>query len=122
VRPAAPEIRDPKFEIRNPIDAFILERLQREQLAPSGDADKIALCRRLYLDLIGLPPSPKEVDEYLADTRANAYEKLVEEVARLAAPRRTLGPHLARRRPLRRLGRLRKRHVAPGLDVSRLGL
>jgi len=84
VRPAVPELRSPKFEIRNAIDAFILDRLQREQLASSAEADKITLCRRLYLDLIGLPPSPKEVDEYLADTSANAYEKLVEKL--LASP------------------------------------
>ncbi len=68
----------------NPIDAFIRDRLQKEKLAPAPEADKIALCRRLYLDLIGLPPSPKEVDDYLADKSANAYEKLVEKL--LASP------------------------------------
>src|SRR5438552_15571148 len=67
VRPAVPG------GSANPIDAFILDRLKQEQLAPSPEADKIALCRRLYLDLIGLPPSPKDVDEYLADKSTNAY-------------------------------------------------
>jgi len=76
VRPAVPA------GAANPIDAFILARLQQEKLKPAAEADKITLCRRLYLDLIGLPPSPKEVDDFLADT--NAYEKLVEKL--LASP------------------------------------
>jgi hypothetical protein len=68
----------------HPIDAFILDRLKREGLALSPEADKITLCRRLYLDLIGLPPSPKVVDEFLADQDPKAYEKLVEKL--LASP------------------------------------
>ena len=78
VRPAVPAAS------ANPIDAFILARLQREKLKPAPEADKITLCRRLYLDLIGLPPSPKEVDAFLVDTSANAYEKLIEKL--LASP------------------------------------
>jgi hypothetical protein len=84
VRPAVPEIRTPKCEIRSPIDAFVLDRLQREKLEPSAEADRVTLCRRLYLDLIGLPPSPKQVDEFLADTDNKAYEKLVDTL--LASP------------------------------------
>ncbi len=68
----------------NPIDAFILARLQKEGLKPAPEADKVTLCRRLYLDLIGLPPTPKEVDEFVADKRADAYEQLVEKL--LARP------------------------------------
>src|SRR5262245_4038831 len=58
VRPDAPAT---KLPARNPIDKFILARLEKEGLKPAPEADKITLCRRLYLDLIGLPPSPKEV-------------------------------------------------------------
>jgi len=79
VRPAVPN-RAP-----HPIDAFILARLDREKLKPSPEAEKAAQCRRLYLDLLGLPPSPKQIDEFLADTSKDAYEKLVEKL--LASPR-----------------------------------
>jgi hypothetical protein len=68
----------------HPIDAFIRARLAKEGLKPSPEADRVTLCRRLYLDLTGLPPSPKEVDAFVADTAANAYEKLVEKL--LASP------------------------------------
>ncbi|MFO0806461.1 MAG: DUF1549 and DUF1553 domain-containing protein [Gemmataceae bacterium] len=78
MRPAVPAAS------ANPIDAFILDRLQREMLKASPEADKVTLCRRLYLDLLGLPPSPKQVDEFLADTGADAYGKLVEKL--LASP------------------------------------
>ena len=78
VRPAVPK------RAAHPIDAFILARLDREKLKPSPQAEKAALCRRLYLDLLGLPPSPKQIDEFLADTSKDAYEKLVEKL--LASP------------------------------------
>ncbi|HSQ55039.1 MAG TPA: DUF1549 and DUF1553 domain-containing protein [Gemmata sp.] len=79
VRPAVPE-----GTFRNPIDAFVRARLQKEGLKPSSETDKITLCRRLFLDLIGLPPSPKEVDDFVNDNSKNAYEKLVEKL--LASP------------------------------------
>src|SRR5262245_60897765 len=60
VRPAVPKIRIPKSEIRNPIDAFIVARLEKEGLKSSPEANRATLIRRLYLDLIGLPPTPKE--------------------------------------------------------------
>ncbi|MBY0522314.1 MAG: DUF1553 domain-containing protein [Gemmataceae bacterium] len=63
---------------RNGIDRFILARLEKEGLTPSPEADRITLIRRLSLDLLGLPPSPKEVDDFLADQRADAYERLVD--------------------------------------------
>jgi hypothetical protein len=67
-----------------PIDTFARAKLEKEGLKPSPEADKTTLCRRLYLDLIGLPPSPKEVDEFLADKSPDAYGKLVERL--LASP------------------------------------
>ena len=63
---------------RNPIDHFILARLEQERLAPSPETTKLTLIRRVTLDLTGLPPTPKEVDAFLADTSTDAYEKLVD--------------------------------------------
>lgn len=77
VRPAAPQVKNAAW-VRNPIDAFVLEQLERESLAPAAAADKVTLLRRLSLDLIGLPPTPDEVDAFLADTRPDAYEQQVE--------------------------------------------
>lgn len=62
----------------HPIDRFIRARLAREGLAPSPEADRITLIRRLALDLTGLPPTPEEADAFVADTDPNAYEKLVD--------------------------------------------
>ncbi|HTK75022.1 MAG TPA: DUF1549 and DUF1553 domain-containing protein [Gemmataceae bacterium] len=62
----------------NPIDHFILDRLQKERLAPSPAADRRTLIRRLSFDLIGLPPEPHEVEAFVADTSAGAYERLVD--------------------------------------------
>ena len=61
-----PPVRDASWPI-NGIDHFILARLEAEGLKPSAEADKTTLIRRLYIDLIGLPPAPEEVDEFLAD-------------------------------------------------------
>src|SRR5262245_48810777 len=77
VRPSMPRVKNQSW-VRNPIDAFILARLEKEGLAPSPEADKATLLRRVYLDVIGLPPGAKEVDEFLADTSPNAYEKVVD--------------------------------------------
>jgi hypothetical protein len=70
--------------VRNPIDHFVLARLEKEGLTPSPAADSVTLVRRLYLDLTGLPPSPADVDEFVKDTQPGAYERLVERV--LASP------------------------------------
>jgi mono/diheme cytochrome c family protein len=70
---------------RNPVDRFILARLDREGLEPSSEADRATLLRRLSLDLLGLPPSPAEVDRFLSDDRPDADERLVERL--LASPR-----------------------------------
>ncbi|WZO99965.1 PSD1 and planctomycete cytochrome C domain-containing protein [Isosphaeraceae bacterium EP7] len=69
---------------RNPVDAFILARLEKEGLAPSPEAPRAALIRRLSLDLIGLPPTVEEVDAFVADVTPNAYERLVDRL--LASP------------------------------------
>ena len=63
---------------RNPIDQFILARLEREGLTPSPEADKTTLLRRVTYDLTGLPPTPAEVDAFLADRSPDAYEKRVD--------------------------------------------
>src|SRR5262249_15345422 len=63
---------------RNPIDNFVLVRLEREGLKPTPEADRYTLCRRVSLDVIGLPPSPKEVEEFVNDARPDAYERLVD--------------------------------------------
>jgi hypothetical protein len=70
--------------VSNAIDAFVLARLQQEKLAPSPEADRRTLCRRLALDLTGLPPTPAEVEAFVADQAPNAYEKLVDRL--LASP------------------------------------
>jgi len=69
---------------RNAIDHFVLARLEAAGLAPSPEADKYTLCRRLYLDLIGLPPTPAEADAFAQDASPDAYEKLVDHL--LASP------------------------------------
>jgi hypothetical protein len=69
---------------RTPIDVFILARLEREGLRPSPEADRVTLLRRLYLDLIGLPPRIEEVDAFLADPSPLAYDRVVERL--LASP------------------------------------
>ena len=76
-RPAVPAVKNKAWP-KNAIDGFILARLEKENLAPSPEADRITLLRRVSLDLTGLPPTPEEVDAFLADKRKNAYEKQVD--------------------------------------------
>jgi mono/diheme cytochrome c family protein len=77
-RPTVPQIGNRQSAIGNPIDDFILARLEKEGLTPSPEADKTTLIRRLSFDLLGLPPSITEVDEFVADVRPDAYERLVD--------------------------------------------
>ncbi|MGE3806749.1 MAG: PSD1 and planctomycete cytochrome C domain-containing protein [Gemmataceae bacterium] len=90
-RPALPAVKNSAW-VRNPIDRFVLARLEAEGLKPSAEADKITLIRRATLDLTGLPPTPAEVDAFLKDTAPDAYEKMVD---RLLASKR-FGEHMAR--------------------------
>jgi mono/diheme cytochrome c family protein len=87
LREAPPAVRNPNW-IRTPIDQFILARLEQEGLTPSSEAPLDTLVRRVSLDLIGLPPSPEEVDQVSAeaeqDGRDAAYERLVDRL--LASP------------------------------------
>ena len=71
--------------VRGPIDRFILARLEADGLAPVGPATKRQLLRRITFDLTGLPPTPAEIDAFLADTRPDAYERVVDRL--LASPR-----------------------------------
>jgi uncharacterized protein DUF1553/uncharacterized protein DUF1549 len=89
VKRAAPSV--PSFSlaadnswVKNTIDAFILQRLEKEKLRPSPQADRATLIRRVYFDMIGLPPSPLEVAEFLSDKSPDAWQKLVEKL--LASP------------------------------------
>jgi hypothetical protein len=84
VRPALPEVRKTSW-VRNPIDRFILARLEGEGLAPSPETDRPRLLRRVSFDLTGLPPSLAELDAFLADRDPKAYEKAVDRL--LASPR-----------------------------------
>ncbi|MFM8633269.1 MAG: DUF1553 domain-containing protein [Planctomycetia bacterium] len=76
-RPELPAVRN-KAWVRNPIDSFILARLEKEGLAPAAEADRRTLARRLALDLTGLPPEPAVVDAFVADPHPDAYERLVD--------------------------------------------
>jgi mono/diheme cytochrome c family protein len=78
-----PACKDARWP-RNPIDHFILARLEKEGLRPSAEADRPTLIRRLALDLLGLVPTPSEVERFVQDPRPDAYEKLVERL--LASP------------------------------------
>ena len=81
--PIPPRVRQSNWP-RNGIDSFVLARLEKENIAPSPEADRVTLIRRVTLDLIGLPPTPDEVAEFLADERPEAYERLVDRL--LASP------------------------------------
>jgi hypothetical protein len=82
-RPTIPRVKTTN-RVRSPVDAFVLSELEKKKLGFSRDADRITLMRRAYFDLVGLPPTPREVDEFIADGSANAYEKLIEKL--LASP------------------------------------
>jgi mono/diheme cytochrome c family protein len=81
--PDLPAVKDASWP-KNPIDTFVLARLEKEGLKPSPEASKETLIRRASLDLVGLPPTLKEVDDFLADASPDAYEKVVDRL--LASP------------------------------------
>jgi len=84
-RPKQPAISKSAKWIANPIDAFILAKLQTAKLSPSGPASPRALIRRLYFDITGLPPSAKEVEKFVSNPSDDAYKKIVDDL--LSSPR-----------------------------------
>lgn len=83
-RPAPPTVSSPTW-IRNPIDSFVLARIEAADLRPSGEADRYTLIRRLSLDLTGLPPTPEAVDAFVSDRSADAYGSLVNRLLNTSA-------------------------------------
>lgn len=83
-RPQLPKVEQAEW-VRNQIDRFVLARIEEQRLAPSPEADKRTLIRRVTLDLTGLPPTPAEVEQFLADESPKAYERVVDRL--LASPR-----------------------------------
>jgi hypothetical protein len=83
VRTDPPEVREAS-RVRNPIDAFILARLEKTGLRPAAPAERAVLLRRVTFDLTGLPPTPQELDDFLNDNHPDAYERVVERL--LASP------------------------------------
>jgi hypothetical protein len=83
VRPVPPAVRQADWP-RNDVDRFVLAKIEQAGLAPAPEADRATLIRRLHADLVGLPPTPEEVDAFVADPDPQAYEKLVDRL--LASP------------------------------------
>jgi hypothetical protein len=83
-RPQPPTVRAKEW-VHNPIDAFVLAALESRHLEPAPPADRAALLRRVTYDLHGLPPTPEEIDAFVQDKDANAYEKVIDRL--LASPR-----------------------------------
>ena len=81
-RPSVPQFKSKQEAawVQNPIDAFVLKNLKAAGLQPAPAADRRTLVRRLYFDLLGLPPSPAEIEKFLADESPRAYENLIEEL------------------------------------------
>ncbi|MDB5174044.1 MAG: Planctomycete cytochrome, partial [Phycisphaerales bacterium] len=80
---AVPQVHHVEW-VRNPIDAFVLSKLESKGMSPAQPADRIALLRRAYYDLTGLPPTPTEVNAFMADPSPDAYEKEIDKL--LASP------------------------------------
>src|SRR5262249_19213284 len=83
VRPALPAVKN-KAWVKSPTDAFLLAKLEAAGLPPAPPAERGALLHRVYYDLTGLPPTPREVEDFLADKSPDAYEKVVDRL--LASP------------------------------------
>ncbi|MBL9189478.1 MAG: PSD1 domain-containing protein [Opitutaceae bacterium] len=90
-KPAIPEVQNNAW-VQNPVDNFVLAKLEANGMVPNAPAEKATLIRRLYFDLIGLPPHPAEVIAFTKDTSPDAYAKLVDKL--LARPQ--YGEHWAR--------------------------
>ena len=83
VKPPVPAVKNKQW-VKNPIDAFVLAKLEEKQLQPNKPADKVTLLRRVTIDLTGLVPSQDEIQSFVNDNSANAYEKVVDRL--LASP------------------------------------
>ncbi len=90
-RPSIPSVENSQWP-RNEIDSFVLARLEKADLSPSKEADKVALIRRATFDLTGLPPTPLEIDDFLADVSDEAYERVVDRLLKS----RHYGEHMGR--------------------------
>src|SRR5262249_20169012 len=90
-RPALPKVSDTGWP-REPIDYFVLARLEAERFGPSPEADKATLLRRVTLDLTGVPPAPGAVEAFLTDSSGEAYERVVDRLLESAH----YGEHMAR--------------------------
>ena len=84
VAPTTPSVKQAAW-VRNPIDAFVLTKLEQQNIAPAPEASRRTLLRRLYFDLLGIPPTPEQVREFAASTDPQAYEKVIDQL--LADPR-----------------------------------
>ena len=82
--PSVPAVRDPDW-VRTPVDAFVLSKLEDENLEPASPADRRTLIRRVYFDLIGLPPRPEEIAGFLNDSSPGAFSRVIDRL--LASPR-----------------------------------
>jgi hypothetical protein len=82
-RATPPKVRNARW-VRNPLDRFVLAKLEAEGIAPSPEADRATFLRRVSLDLTGLPPTAEELSEFLNDRSSKAYEKVVDRL--LASP------------------------------------
>ena len=115
-----PSVRQTSWP-RGDIDRFVLATLESKGIAPSPEASRETWLRRVTIDLTGLPPTLAEIDAFVADRAADAYEKVVDRLSGLPRLRRADGGRMARRRALRRLARLPGRRDAPDVAVARLG-
>src|SRR5689334_3589687 len=82
-KPPVPKVRHADL-VRTDVDAFLLSRLEKDGLSFNPAADKVTLLRRVTFDLVGLPPTPEEIQTFVADSSPNAYEKVVDRL--LASP------------------------------------
>ena len=83
--PSIPKIANQKSKIVNPVDAFVLAKLEEKNLSPAPQADRLTLIRRATFDLIGLPPTPAEIDDFFKDKSLDAFNKVIERL--IASPR-----------------------------------
>jgi hypothetical protein len=79
IKSTLPSVKNPRW-VRNPIDTFIAAKLDEQKLSPADEADRATLLRRVYLDLIGLPPTRDELHAFLADKSSTAYERVVDQL------------------------------------------